>query len=189
MRRSLPQHTFGKHQHPGHITAHAVQVPQQSVDRFWCLMRCTVHNRLRICRIPPLQPTGCIRDALALQECDQAAQTLHGLEYGCLLGDFTLPQQKGQFGIVIRPVLLQQCHQPCKAAQAQLRHGTPCKCLPCSGALADWLNRLQRRIGQFQHHGRLRLHAWPCCMYIAPSFGTAIEAARPLPTEFMRNRR
>lgn len=53
----------------------------------------------------------------------------------------------------------------------------------------NWLNRLQRRIGQFEHHGRLRLHARLGCMYITPSFGTAIEAARPLPTEFMRNRR
>jgi hypothetical protein len=124
-------------------------------------MRRTVHNRLRICRIPPLQPVGCIRDALALQERHSASQTLHGLECGYLLGDFSLPQQKGQFSIFSRPVLLQQCHQPCQAAQTQLGHRTPCKCLPCSGALADWLNRLQSSINQFEHHGRLRLHAWP----------------------------
>ena len=152
-------------------------------------MRCTVHNRLRICRIPPLQPAGGIRDALALQECDQAAQTLHSLERGYLLSDFSLPQQYSQLSIFIRPVLLQQHHQPCKATQTQLGHRTPCKCLPCSGALADWLNHLQRRINQFEHHGRLRLHARLGCMYIAPSFSTAIEAAQPLPAEFMRNRR
>ena len=84
---------------------------------------------------------------------NQAAQTLHSLECCCLLADFTLPQQKGQFGIVIRPVLLQQCHQPCKAAQTQLGHRTPCKCLPRGCALTDWLNRLQSGIGQFEHHG------------------------------------